>query len=996
MVSGASSSKLWVGGLASGLDTQGLIDKLIAAERIPIDQIGKKRDVLQYQRTMLQDINLKLFELQNKATDLTFTRTFNNKKVESTNSRMVSAVAATSASVGSHTVVVKQIATATKALSVGQLARPLERGQYLQSLASVGGSNLTLGQIGATAGSIQVDTATGSHNLDLAGITADSTVGDAITAINAKIDANTALKGKLRARYNQTSNQVEFHLFDNTQSLTIKNGSGTIVSTLFGGQVTSDKNTPIQRSTLALRSGGDTRLSDLGLAGGVSMKLAWGGQPDVNFALSGDMTLSQAVSSLNHQIDLSPTLTKSGVATGNPNDRKIEFRIDEASGKLQLINTNTGASESFIFSDVGGNFTKTMFAASSMASTRDTGRPLVSQSMATKVTNGTITVDGVQIQINSSSDSLQDVLTRITNSTGINATYDASRDTIKLTRKDGKNLPIGLGSGADTSNFLAATFLLSGNQQGSAQAVSTGSIGGVSAAQAATLPLQDAGLPLNTAVIPGTGALKITVDGTVNTVSYDTATDSINTVLDRIKELDGVADAFLDAATGKVTIVGASRGSTSSIGVADQTGNLAAALNLNGVAASGTAVSTTLESSHAIADIQVKSTLSSAGFTQGITAGTFTINGVQFNVLNPATMTVQNVIDAINTNTKAGVRAEYDSQNGRFILTSLRTGNTAVSVGAAGDTSNLLSVMGMDRAAQEIGQNAIFSIQGMYGGAEIVRQSNSVSDVLQGTTLTLSGVTSSAGETITVSADTETAKKAIDEFIKLYNEVTDLVYDNLTQTRLKGSDGAILQPLTETERSSLSSDEVKDYEAKLKVGLLNGDTTLSSVRTRMREVMTAIVPGLDSTMKSLAAIGITTGAVGSAYTDTQRGRLTITDTDKLMEALKTNPDKVADVFGKDAASTGQMGIARRLKATLNEFTKSDGFLTRRVGRSGAVSASSSMDRQIALLNKQITAQEDALARKEDSLIKQYAQLETTISNFQSQSQAFQSQLAKLG
>ncbi|HQG27116.1 MAG TPA: hypothetical protein PLY73_01065, partial [Candidatus Ozemobacteraceae bacterium] len=55
----------------------------------------------------------------------------------------------------------------------------------------------------------------------------------------------------------------------------------------------------------------------------------------------------------------------------------------------------------------------------------------------------------------------------------------------------------------------------------------------------------------------------------------------------------------------------------------------------------------------------------------------------------------------------------------------------------------------------------------------------------------------------------------------------------------------------------------------------------------------------------------------------------------------------------------------------------------------------SMDRQITLLNKQINRQEEKLADREETLLKQFAALETAMSKYQSQADAFASQLSQL-
>ncbi|HNV70726.1 MAG TPA: flagellar cap protein FliD N-terminal domain-containing protein, partial [Candidatus Ozemobacteraceae bacterium] len=167
MVSGISRN--WISGAASGMDTQGLIDKIMEAERSPLNNLEKKRNTIQLQKTMLQEINLKLFEVQTKASDLVFSRTFNSKKVTSSNDKLMSAVADTSAKVGSYQLVVKQIATSTRVSSSYKLASPIELGNNIRSQSQIGGSSLTIGAAGVvTAGNLDVTiSGGGTHTLSL-------------------------------------------------------------------------------------------------------------------------------------------------------------------------------------------------------------------------------------------------------------------------------------------------------------------------------------------------------------------------------------------------------------------------------------------------------------------------------------------------------------------------------------------------------------------------------------------------------------------------------------------------------------------------------------------------------------------------------------------------------------------------------------------------------------------------------------------------------------
>ncbi len=83
---------------------------------------------------------------------------------------------------------------------------------------------------------------------------------------------------------------------------------------------------------------------------------------------------------------------------------------------------------------------------------------LSSLNIATPVTTGYFTINGVQIQVDPSTESLNNVISAInTSSAGVTASYSASTDTLVLTGNS--NAVINLGSPSDTSNFLSATYL---------------------------------------------------------------------------------------------------------------------------------------------------------------------------------------------------------------------------------------------------------------------------------------------------------------------------------------------------------------------------------------------------------------------------------------------------------------------------------------------------------------------------------------------------------
>jgi flagellar hook-associated protein 2 len=987
-----SISRNWVGGLSSGLDTQNLIEQMIKAESFSKFSLQRKRSTLDYQRTMLQDVNLKLFELQNKATDLTFSRTFNSKKVDASDPRIVNATATTAAAIGSYTMHVKQIATATTVASQGKLAGALELGYNLSSTKTLGGSSTTLGALGITPGNIEVRVVgggSGTYNIATSA-TVDTTVGELITNINASINNKPELKGKLNASYDARNNSVRFNLVDPKLTVEVADvDPAGMIAKMFDadGQIGLNKDLPAIESGLAnIRSGLSTTLDDLGITQGKFFIERAGTGVSEEFDISlldPDTSVAELIKFLNNEIDGRNSLTKGASASGNPADRLVEFRYDQGSGKLQMVNTNSADSNFFsITDDAGADFTEKLFGAMMKVSALDKGEKLGSETFAQNISAGIFTVDGVQISLNPANDTLQGVLSRITAMTNLNATYDSKNDVISLTRKDGSNAPIGIGSSTDTSNFLSVTGLVAGSQAAAANLASSTGLG---------LSLADS--RTNTVALAlgaGSGTMRVMVNGQATDIVYD-GSETLSDIVKKIGAVNGVAEAYYDAATGKVNVKTSNKGTDASLEIKDLgAGNLAAVMGLATGPVNGLDTGSSIVSARPISDVKTSTPFASAGFATPVTAGSFTINGVKFSINSASSMTLDQITSAINNNTQVGVKAHYDKTNGKFVLTSTETGNRAIALGSSTDTSNFLSAMGLQGAPQNVGKNAIYSINGVFGGAEQVSQTNTISDAVAGVSFNIYDVTGASGSVINVEADTEVATKAITDFIDAYNEITQLVFNKLNEER-----NWELTALSDEERSALSDGDLATYEEAYKVGLLSGDSTLRSVRSQMRLAMSSIVPGIDKLFDSLSDIGITTGAVGSSYKDTMVGTLRISSQENLTAALKSNPDKIAALFNQDSTDTNKMGIARRLKSVLNEFTKSDGLLTKRVGRSGVASSNSEMEKQIGLINKQISTQEERLATREEALLKQFANLEKAMSNYQSQSSAFANQLAQL-
>ena len=125
--------------------------------------------------------------------------------------------------------------------------------------------------------------------------------------------------------------------------------------------------------------------------------------------------------------------------------------------------TSTALSGSYqIKVDNMATFT-TMTPSTTVGKSVDPTKTLDSLTLRNAITSGYITINGVQIDIDPSSQSLNDVISAINNSgAGVTASYDSTTDKMTLTA-NGNNL-INIGSPSDTSNFLQAMYLTNAPQ----------------------------------------------------------------------------------------------------------------------------------------------------------------------------------------------------------------------------------------------------------------------------------------------------------------------------------------------------------------------------------------------------------------------------------------------------------------------------------------------------------------------------------------------------
>lgn len=440
------------------------------------------------------------------------------------------------------------------------------------------------------------------------------------------------------------------------------------------------------------------------------------------------------------------------------------------------------------------------------------------------------------------------------------------------------------------------------------------------------------------------GTFSIYVNGAKQTISVgaDSNSDTLGEIVTSIDNLTGVSASL--SSDGKLTI-SADSGYTVTVGATSDSSNFTKVMSLTRDTDTGV-----YSSSKSIFDTSTTSALVSTTFRNSdgsdaaITAGTFTIGDTEFTI--DSSTTLKDLINEINSS-DAGVVAAWDSNAGVLKLTADDEGAAAINIEAG--TSNFTDIMGLTSGgslvtgSQTLGTNAILTIN----GTEITSASNTVtSDVsgITGLTLTLNDKTTSSS-TVKITQDTDKITEAVAKFVDAYNSaITDM--DTIT-----GTDGN-----------------------------LYGESILNSLKNKIRQLVTASVSG-SGVYKTLASIGITTGAVSTDTSSTTR-KLVI-DSDKLKEAITTNADAVKTLLVGDGTNEGVLDkVGTIVDNSLNETTGY--FVTRE----------KSFEKQADRLTDKKETMTTALEKYQKNLEAKFAAMDELISSLQNSASIFDSYFNK--
>lgn len=945
-MSGISSSI----GLFSGINTQQIIEQLLAIEARPRTLAQQRIIQLQTQQAAWLDLNSKVSALKTAAGAFRVNNVFKTHKATSSNEQVLTATASTGATPGSYQFIVDRLVSTQQLLSRGfanATQTGLNAGTFTfesaearldrdTALADLNGGN------GVARGKIVITDATNNRSATI-DLSRAATVNDVLDAINsaAGIDVTARVEG---GRF-----VIESNVGGN---LSITNAFGSTTATSLGIERTTASSSTVTGADV-FTLGATTSLSLLNDGNGISRNSQVGNaRYDFIITVGGtavNINIGDVYNTEN-QVTESAVTTLGGVLTrinealaaalGNDDVQAaigpdgVSIVINDAQGRTIEVSENTVAGSTTAADlgiktsspQVGSVLGQRILAGlnTTLARTLNGGSGLAG--------DGTISItgrDGVERTVTvDTNGSVQDILDAFNNhpsgafSARLNST-GTGLEIRDLTGGSGNLIIAGqtaesLGIATDPAGVAAAT-VSGANLQHQYMTSST------------TLASLRAGQGVGTGtfrITDSTGATaQVNVDANIKT--FDDLIKLINSRGTRIRA------RMNDTGDGILLYEDAAGAGSSKIKVQDESGSVAANLNI-------------------------------AGEAEGTGADNVIDGSFEKKVTFEATDTLQQIADKINA---AGVGVAATILNDGAGSTPYRLSLASRFTGTGGRF--IVDTGGFDLGLSVL--DAGHDARVFYGSSDpanavlLTSTTNTLDNVISGVSIDLNSV-SQDPVTLAISRDTTAIETAVQTFIETFNTLVERIafqtrYDQDSNTR----------------------------------GPLLGDSTAITLRSTLFNAVQGRATGITGPYQQLADVGVTIKEGGKLELDSNR----------LRQALEDNPQAVADLFAaRVQAPSGptpvpgvpgatftdpnalptytSLGVASQIELLAESLINSvDGALTRR---------QRVLTDQIDLQNRRIADFNTRLATRRLVLERQFIAMEEAIGRLQTQ----QSSLASIG
>jgi flagellar hook-associated protein 2 len=355
----------------------------------------------------------------------------------------------------------------------------------------------------------------------------------------------------------------------------------------------------------------------------------------------------------------------------------------------------------------------------------------------------------------------------------------------------------------------------------------------------------------------------------------------------------------------------------------------------------------------------VSSDTSVVNSSGGDLAFEYTYGGTQRTLTVPDGTTLEGLRDLINNDTaNPGVNATIlnDGSGGatayHLALEGKDTGSTntiTIDGGTTLNGTNSVDFQSGTFAQTQGAQNAQIRVDGYPTSGYIERETNTITDVINGVTFNLQRADNTVTNTVTVTTDIDKDTEKVSDFVTAYNDVVSFIKEN-----------------------------TKFDPALQAGGPLTGELTVLTVLNRVQSIVTSQV-FTSGTFTSLSQIGIRTNEDDTLFVDSS----------DLSDAISEDFTAVSNLFVNNGTTSG---VAEQLSTLVDELTGTVSAVSGPV--EGLMKAKqSSLNQTILDLNDQISKKEDELDKLRVRLELQFVALESLLSSLTAQGSAFTSFLS---
>jgi len=346
------------------------------------------------------------------------------------------------------------------------------------------------------------------------------------------------------------------------------------------------------------------------------------------------------------------------------------------------------------------------------------------------------------------------------------------------------------------------------------------------------------------------------------------------------------------------------------------------------------------------------------------TTGSFDIEILTEDSLN-------DIVGKINEKSKeSGIKAKI--VDNRIVMTDSKMGARTMTfsgglTGADGTVTDngIVESLGFGTAVDQnykVGQSAELTIDGIA----VTRDTNSITDAVDGLTIELKGLTeASKPVTIDIKEDTSTTVKAFQAFVDQYNSTLTFVGDQLD----------VGDPSAESNTT----------------GALVGDSSLIRLQSSLRSLMSQNVNSGNAAYNNLGSIGISVDRFGTATLDSTKLKTALADdptaVKKMLFQTTSTEKSSVDANGDPTTVTTEteVGMAQKMRSLV------DSYISEKTGIIATKSAT--YDKSLKDLSSSITKFNERLVTKRENYVAMFTRLDTAMMEAESQLAYLQSQFS---